>query len=68
MEYVKNVQPEFMELFVKRAPQQVFIYLFIYVFLASSRAILMLMRRITYLLVQGLRVSFFYFKSITLLM
>lgn len=23
MEYVKNVQPEFMELFVKRAPQQV---------------------------------------------
>lgn len=23
LEYVKNVQPEFMELFVKRAPQQV---------------------------------------------
>lgn len=24
LEYVQNVQPEFMELFVKRAPQQVF--------------------------------------------
>lgn len=34
LEYVKNVQPEFMELFVKRAPQQVtFIpYFLLYVF------------------------------------
>ncbi|PRQ33708.1 hypothetical protein RchiOBHm_Chr5g0060651 [Rosa chinensis] len=56
LEYVKNVQPEFMELLVKRAPHPSR-YLFIYVFLASSRAILMLMRRITYLLVQGLRVA-----------
>ncbi|GJM87537.1 hypothetical protein PR202_ga03502 [Eleusine coracana subsp. coracana] len=29
LEYVKNVQPEFMELFIKRAPSQVFIYFFL---------------------------------------
>jgi hypothetical protein len=28
LEYVKNVQPEFMELFIKRAPSQVFMYPF----------------------------------------
>lgn len=28
LEYVKNVQPEFMEVFVKRAPQQVFVFIF----------------------------------------
>ena len=37
LEYVKNVQPEFMELFVKRAPQQVLtLFLLISVFITLA--------------------------------